>query len=281
MKKNYKMLISYDGTRYFGWEHQPDKDTIQGKIETVLFRMCGEKEEIEVIGAGRTDAGVHAKGMAANAIMDTALSEIEIRDYMNRYLPDDIAVLSVEMVSDRFHARYNATGKTYQYTCFDGDVKSVFDRRYYTRLDSKVDVKSMQEAAAFLVGKHDYSSFAMNPGKKKSAIREIDSFTVERDGDYIYFTVHGNGFLRNMVRILVGNLLDVGTGRISPFDFHNIMEAKDRRVAGQTAPACGLCLLKVDYDNAPASGAKTEPDPSSPQEKITPINEIIKESKPS
>ena len=124
MKKNYKMTICYDGSRYYGWEHQPDRDTIQGKLENVLSRMCGE--DIDVIGAGRTDAGVHAKAMVANAVLNTELSPEEIRDYMNRYLPDDIAVKEVREASERFHARYKAVGKLYCYTCFDGPVKPVF-----------------------------------------------------------------------------------------------------------------------------------------------------------
>ena len=125
--KNYRFLIEYDGTRYYGWQRQPGQNTIQGKLESVLGLMCGS--ETEVIGAGRTDGGVHAKGMVANARLDTTLSPEEIRDYLNRYLPDDIAVLEVKEAGPRFHARYNATGKTYCYTCFDGDVKPVFDRR--------------------------------------------------------------------------------------------------------------------------------------------------------
>ncbi|MCI5953605.1 MAG: tRNA pseudouridine(38-40) synthase TruA, partial [Lachnospiraceae bacterium] len=123
---NYKLLIEYDGTRYYGWQRQPNQNTIQGKLESVLSAMC--QKDVEVIGAGRTDGGVHAKGMVANVNLETELSAEEIRDYLNRYLPDDIAVLEVKEASPRFHARYNATGKTYCYTCFDGDVKPVFDR---------------------------------------------------------------------------------------------------------------------------------------------------------
>jgi len=121
---NYRFLIEYDGTRYYGWQRQPEQNTIQGKLESVLSVMCGK--EIEIIGAGRTDSGVHARGMTANAVLDTEKNAEEIRDYLNRYLPDDIAVLEVKEASPRFHARYNATGKTYCYTCYDGDVRPVF-----------------------------------------------------------------------------------------------------------------------------------------------------------
>ena len=246
MEKNYKLKIAYDGTRYYGWEHQPDRETIQGKLETVLARMCGV-DMVDVIGAGRTDAGVHARAMVANVRLDTELSQEEIRDYLNRYLPDDIAVTDVREAADRFHARYKAVGKTYQYTAFDGPVKPVFNRKYYTSLDAPVDVERMQRAAAYLQGEHDFRSFCGNPKMKKSTVRLVDEITVRRSRGYIYFTFHGTGFLQNMVRILVGTLLEVGYGRMEPEDMERILEAKDRTQAGPTAPAKGLCLIKVDY----------------------------------
>ncbi len=245
MEKNYKMTISYDGTRYYGWEHQPDRDTIQGKLESVLEIMCGTF--IDVIGAGRTDAGVHAKEMTANAIFETDKTEDEIRDYMNRYLPDDIAILEVREASPRFHARYKAAGKTYCYTCYDGPVKPVFNRKYVTKLIETVDVDRMKQAAVYLEGEHDYKSFCGNPKMKKSTIRIVDKIEVRRSKGYIYFTFHGTGFLQNMVRILVGTLLEVGKGKIPPEQVKEILEAKDRQQAGPTAPAEGLCLIKVDY----------------------------------
>lgn len=246
MEKNYKLKISYDGSRYFGWEHQPDRETIQGKIETVLARMV-DKDMVDVIGAGRTDAGVHGRAMIANVHLDTQMSPEEIRDYANRYLPDDIAILEVREAADRFHARYKAVGKTYQYTCFDGPVKPVFDRKYYTPLDQELDVEAMQEAAHFLEGKHDYKSFCGNSRMKKSTVRIVDTITVRRRKGYVYLTFHGTGFLQNMVRIMSGTLIEVGLGRKRPEEVGEILEACDRKVAGPTAPAKGLCLLKVDY----------------------------------
>ena len=246
MEKNYKLKISYDGSRYFGWEHQPDRETIQGKIETVLTRMV-DKDMVDVIGAGRTDAGVHARAMIANVHLDTQMSPEEIRDYANRYLPDDIAILEVREAADRFHARYKAVGKTYQYTCFDGPVKPVFDRKYYTPMDQELDVEAMQEAAHFLEGKHDYKSFCGNSRMKKSTVRIVDTITVRRRKGYVYLTFHGTGFLQNMVRIMSGTLIEVGLGRKRPEEVGEILEACDRKVAGPTAPAKGLCLLKVDY----------------------------------
>lgn len=246
MEKNYKLKISYDGSRYFGWEHQPDRETIQGKIETVLARMV-DKDMVDVIGAGRTDAGVHARAMIANVHLDTQMSPEEIRDYANRYLPDDIAILEVREAADRFHARYKAVGKTYQYTCFDGPIKPVFDRKYYTPLDQELDVEAMQEAAHFLEGKHDYKSFCGNSRMKKSTVRIVDTITVRRRKGYVYLTFHGTGFLQNMVRIMSGTLIEVGLGRKRPEEVGEILEACGRKVAGPTAPAKGLCLLKVDY----------------------------------
>ncbi len=245
MEKNYKLKIAYDGTRYYGWEHQPDRETIQGKLENVLSIMCDKP--VDVIGAGRTDAGVHARAMIANVHMDTAMGCDEIRDYLNRYLPDDIAVADVREAAERFHARYKAVGKTYCYTCFDGPVKPVFNRKYITILEEELDVEKMQEAARLLEGEHDFKSFCGNSRMKKSTVRLVDSIEIRRSKGYVYFTFHGTGFLQNMVRILVGTLLEVGKGKLQPYEMTNILEAKDRKVSGPTAPAKGLCLLRVDY----------------------------------
>ncbi len=242
---NYKILINYDGTRYYGWEHQPDRDTIQGKIEAVLGRMCGES--VEVIGAGRTDAGVHAKGMCANFHAQTDMDCTQIRDYLNRYLPEDIAVTDVRIASEQFHARYKAVGKTYRYTCFCGEIKPVFDRKYVNVLDFVPDIDAMKEAAAYMMGEHDYKSFCGNPKMKKSTVRIVDSITIEKKRGYIYMTYHGTGFLQNMVRIMTGTLLEVGRGKYPPDRVKDIMEAKQRSGAGPIAPACGLCLTEVEY----------------------------------
>ena len=260
--RNYKMILQYDGTRYAGWQRQPDKTTIQGKLESVLSLMCGR--EVEVIGAGRTDAGVHARGMVANAVLGLrteagAGAEPEaalrqeftpegIRDYLNRYLPEDIAVTEVREASPRFHARYNALGKTYCYTCYDGDVKPVFDRKYCTFLEEKPDMELMREAAEVLKGTHDFRNFCVNPKMKKSTVRCVDRIEIEREGGYLRFTFHGNGFLQNMVRIMVGTLLEVGCGRMSVEQAAAVLESPDRQKAGPTAPAQGLCLVSVDYD---------------------------------
>lgn len=256
--RNYKMIVQYDGTRYAGWQRQPDKTTIQGKLESVLSLMCGR--EVEVIGAGRTDAGVHARGMVANAVLGlrtetesgaelmTELTPEGIRDYLNRYLPEDIAVTEVREASPRFHARYNALGKTYCYTCYDGEVKPVFDRKYCTCLEEKPDMELMRRAAEILKGTHDFRNFCVNPKMKKSTVRCVDRIEIEREGGYIRFTFHGNGFLQNMVRIMVGTILEVGCGRMTVEQASAVLENPDRQKAGPTAPAQGLCLVSVDYD---------------------------------
>lgn len=247
MKNNFKFIISYDGSRYYGWEHQPNTEfTIQGKLENVLTLMAGE--QVEVIGAGRTDAGVHAQAMVANARMDTDLTEEEIQDYMNRYLPDDICIREVRRASERFHSRYNALGKTYRYTCYVGRVKPIFDRKYVYIPDSKPDVEKMREAAEYLVGTHDFASFCSNPRMKKSTVRKVDKIEIVQKGPYLTFTYHGTGFLQHMVRILTGTLLEVGFGKRTPESMEELLEERKRAKAGFTAPAKGLCLIKVDYD---------------------------------
>lgn len=244
-EKNYKMLIAYDGSRYYGWEHQPDKPTIQGKIEDVLKVMCGR--EVEVIGAGRTDAGVHARAMTANVRMDTKMTEEEILKYMNHYLPEDISIREIREASERFHARYKAVGKLYTYTCWIGEEKPVFERKYVYIPEGRPDTEKMQEAAACLTGEHDFKAFCGNPKYKKSTIREVDRIEIKETKDKLYLNFHGTGFLQNMVRILTGTLLEVGFGRMSVEDVRNALNKKDRQYAGPTAPAKGLCLMKVDY----------------------------------
>lgn len=247
MAQNYKFTLSYDGTRYSGWQSQGNTDaTIQGKLEAVLTKMTGSP--VDVIGAGRTDAGVHAREMTANALLTTKMSTSQIRDYLNEYLPNDICVQEVHEASTRFHSRYNATGKTYQYTCFVGPLKPVFDRSYVYPLPQVPDVKAMQKAASYLIGEHDFKSFCGNPKFKKSTIRTVDEIRISQKGDHLTFTYHGDGFLQNMVRILTGTLLEVGYGKRTPESMTEVLDAKNRKASGFMAPAQGLTLVKVDYN---------------------------------
>jgi tRNA pseudouridine38-40 synthase len=185
--------------------------------------------------------------MIANSFLDTGLEPDEIRDYMNRYLPDDICIKEVRIASDRFHSRYNAVGKTYRYTCFTGPLKPVFDRKYVYYIEETPDIESMKKAAEILKGEHDFRSFCSNPRMKKSTVRKVDRIDIVKKGAYITFTYHGTGFLQYMVRILTGTLLEVGFGKRTPESMSELLEAKDRRRAGATAPAQGLTMIGVDY----------------------------------
>ena len=185
--------------------------------------------------------------MIANAFMDVRMGPDEIRDYMNRYLPDDICVRTVRKASDRFHSRYNALGKTYRYTCYDGALKPLFDRKYVWVLDRMPDIKAMETAAGFLMGTHDFAGFCGNPKMKKSTVRKVDKIEIVQKGSYLTLTYHGTGFLQYMVRILTGTLVEVGLGERDPLSMPALLDAKDRQLSGVTAPARGLCLMQVDY----------------------------------
>lgn len=244
--QNYKFTISYDGTKYSGWQSQCNtENTIQGKLENVLTRMTASK--VEVIGAGRTDAGVHALEMTANAHFVTQMNTAQILEYINNYLPCDICIKDVTIVSPRFHSRYNATGKTYRYTCYTGSTKPIFDRNFVYALGKCPDINKMRDATEYLLGTHDFKCFCGNAKFNKSSIRTIDLITIENKDDRVVFTYHGDGFLQNMVRIITGTLLEVGLGMRSPESIKQTIESKKRSEAGFTAPASGLCLIKVDY----------------------------------
>ncbi len=246
MIKNYRMILQYDGSRYDGWQKQGNTEqTIQGKIENVLERMTGQP--VEVHGSGRTDAGVHALAQVANFHADVLMSEEEIRKYLNQYLPDDISVMEVESVPDRFHSRLLAEEKTYLYRIETGDRKQVFERKYIYGLLKVPDVKAMELAAAFLIGEHDFKSFCSNRKMKKSTVRNLKKIEFEQQGSRLLIRYTGNGFLYNMVRILTGTLIEVGLGKRKAEEMKGILEAKDRKTAGFTAPPEGLFLEQVRY----------------------------------
>lgn len=243
---NYRMDIQYDGTRYGGWQKQKDTDnTIQGKIEEVLGRMCGTPVSIQ--GAGRTDAGVHARGQVANVFLDTDKTCEEICRYLNQYLPEDIEITRVTKAEERFHSRLNAKEKVYQYRVVTGVHKNVFERKYQCPLHEDLDVKAMKQAAGYLEGTHDFKSFCSNKKMKKSSVRTIFCIEIEDLGQEVKLTFTGNGFLYNMIRILAGTLIEVGRGERKPEEMPRILEGCDRSLAGFTAPARGLTLLEVRY----------------------------------
>ena len=244
---NYKMIIQYDGSRYNGWQRQKTTDnTIQGKLEAILSKMAGQ--EIEIHGAGRTDAGVHARGQAAHFIMDTDMTAVEIRDYINTYLPDDIGVIKLTESSPRFHSRFNAIGKVYQYRIGKSRALNVFDRKYMYIHPEPLDTTAMKLASLKLLGQHDFKSFCGNPKTKKSTVRTIHAIHIEENESEIKITYKGNGFLQYMVRILTGTLIEIGEGKRTPESIDDILASLDRKKAGATAPACGLTLLEVKYD---------------------------------
>lgn len=246
VKMNYKIKVQYDGTRYEGWQRQERTgQTIQGKLEAVLSKMCGE--EIQIQGAGRTDAGVHAKGQVANVHLKKKADPQELKKYLNHYLPEDIAVSEITEVPERFHSRLNATGKIYTYRIATGETKNVFERRYLYDFGEKPDVQQMRQAAKILTGTHDFKSFCANKRMKKSTVRTVYEIWIEEKEGEIRITYIGNGFLHHMIRILTGTLLEVGMGKRSLLSVKELLQVCDREQAGFTAPAKGLMLEKVLY----------------------------------
>lgn len=244
--RNIKFTVSYDGTRYNGWQRQDNTDnTIQGKLEQLLSRMTGENVEID--GSGRTDGGVHAHGQVANFHTNTTMSTEEIMQYMNEYLPMDIAVLDVRDASERFHSRLNVKRKTYCYHIWNSNVPNVFERKYSYQVTEKLNLESMKEAASYLLGTHDFKAFCARKKMKKSTVRMIEVIDFKKNGDMLVITYKGNGFLYNMVRILTGTLIEVGRGERFPLSVKEALESGNRENAGFTAPAQGLFLEKVDY----------------------------------
>lgn len=243
--RNLRLDICYDGTRYRGWQRLPGKDdTIQGKLETALSRILGEP--IEISGSGRTDAGVHARGQVANFHCESAMPAGEILNRLRRYLPEDIGIYSCRDVSPRFHARLNAKEKTYRYRIWNSEQPCVFDRRYVAVMPEELDAAAMEEAARLLLGEHDFSAFCGNAKMKKSTVRYIRSIEITRHGEELWLEFTGNGFLHNMVRILVGTLVEVGRGERSPESIPALFGGK-RADAGFLAPGQGLCLQEVFY----------------------------------
>ena len=254
--RNFKMILQYEGTRYQGWQKQEStENTIQGKLEALLSKMTGNR--VEVQGSGRTDAGVHALGQVANFHADTQMKAEEIMDYMNFYLPEDIAVISLIEVPERFHSRLNAKGKTYCYRVINSPLPHVFDRRYTHMVEEKLDVEAMRRAADILTGTHDFKAFTSNKRSKKSTVRTIYEIQIEKmpsvsmgsgdRKDEIRFTYSGNGFLYHMVRIITGTLLEVGTHKRMPEEIAEILASGQRENAGELAPAQGLTLMEVRY----------------------------------
>lgn len=244
--KRIKLVVAYDGTNYHGWQVQPGKITVEGVLNETLSELL--KEEIAVIGASRTDAGVHARGNVAVFETNTPIPPEKICYALNRYLPWDIRVLSSEEVSADFHPRKAACKKTYEYRILNRDIAIPTERLYSYFVYYDMDIKAMQKAADYLIGEHDFKSFCSVKTQATGTVRTIYRLNVDKEGDTIKITVTGNGFLYNMVRIIAGTLIEVGRGVKTPEDMEKILKGLDRKLAGPTAPAHGLTLIGIEYD---------------------------------
>jgi tRNA pseudouridine38-40 synthase len=244
-----KLTVAYDGTAYCGWQFQPDKPTIQGAIEATWQRLT--QESLRLTAAGRTDAGVHALGQVVGLATETRLPNADLHRGLNALLPEDIAVVTIEEARENFHATYDAIGKRYQYRIHNARSPSVFARNYTWHVPQPLDAAAMHAAGQALVGRHDFSSFETAGSERPDSIRTIHELIgLRRTGEHadrITIDVHGDGFLYNMVRTIVGTLVEVGIGKRDTNWPAEVLAAQDRRRAGQTAPPHGLFLVRVDY----------------------------------
>lgn len=243
MTQTTKLVVSYDGTDFHGWQRQPGKKTIQGVIENALTRVSGKT--LPVIGAGRTDAGVHALGQTAHFRGNIKLKDRDLLKALNASLPPAVRIISASGADDGFHARKNARTKVYRYRIFNGTDISPFDVRYVHQWAGRLDVKAMETAAARFVGTKDFSAFSSN--RFLYPVRKVVSSSVRRRGKEIIYTVEAGGFLRYMVRSMVGTLIEIGRGKEKPGIIDVLFETKKRTASSPTAPAKGLCLMKVNY----------------------------------
>ena len=243
--RNIKLTIEYDGKCYNGWQKQPDKLNIQGEIEKAIYNIT--QEEVDLIGSGRTDAGVHALGQVANFKTNSALPIEKLALAINSQLKSSIIIKKAEEVDERFHSRYTAKQKTYRYIINNSKTGTAIYRNLEYYFPVKLNVEKMVEAAKYFEGEHDFKAFKSSGTSGKNSVRTIYKAEVRQDGERIIIELTGNGFLYNMVRIISGTLLDVGLGKIEPNEIPDIIEKKDRTKAGKTLPAHGLYLVKVQY----------------------------------
>lgn len=244
--RTYKLTIAYDGSRFRGWQRQPDTElTIQGILESILTELAGYP--VEVNGSGRTDGGVHAKAQVASVVLSGKIEEMQYRSEINQRLPEDIRVLSVELMKNGFHARKKAHGKHYEYTIDTRKKPCVFTRKYAYHYPEQIDVTRMREAARILIGKHDFAAFTDRIEPGKSTVREIYDIVINATDEKMVIDYYGSGFMYHMVRILTGTLLEAGTGKRSTAQVQKALDTGVRQQAGPLAAANGLCLTEVDY----------------------------------
>ncbi|MGM0549190.1 MAG: tRNA pseudouridine(38-40) synthase TruA [Bacillota bacterium] len=248
MRKNYKIIVEYDGSNYSGWQRQKNTEqTIQQKIEEALTKI--NKSQVKIDGAGRTDAGVHAAGQSANFFLDIEIPPTKIPIALNTELPDDIICKKAIKVNQNFHARYDARGKKYRYRILNSNFNSVFVRNFVYNVYKKLDLKMMQKAAKIFEGSHDFASFCAAGSSVESTVRTIRSIDIYAvDDSEIWLDIVGNGFLYNMVRILAGTFIETGMGKKTLSELEVILQSCNRKNAGFTAPAQGLTLMEVFYD---------------------------------
>ena len=243
---NFKITIEYDGSAYHGWQRQAADRTIQGEIENALMTMTGNN--ITVIGSGRTDAGVHALNQTANFRCAASLTPEAFLKGLNSLLPEDIVITSCKMVPEKFHARYDVKSKVYHYKILNRLLPAAISRQYAWHIRKKLDLSDMQEALLCIIGSHDFKAFEGSGSPRISTVRCIlNADLLKTDNDYLVLKIEGDGFLKFMVRNIVGTLVDVGFDKITPHDFKQILISKDRNLAGITAPAHGLFLIEVKY----------------------------------
>ena len=244
--RNIKLTIEYDGKDFNGWQKQPNKLNIQGEIERAIYNIT--KEEVDLIGSGRTDAGVHALGQVANFKTNSQISIEKIPLAINSQLKNSIVIKEAEEVNERFHSRYNAKRKTYRYIINNSKCGTAIYRNLEYSYPFKLDVEKMKQASKYFEGEHDFKAFKSSGTSSKNSVRTIYKAIVKQEGEKIIIELTGNGFLYNMVRIISGTLLDVGLGKIQAEEIPEIIESKDRQRAGKTLPAHGLYLVEVKYD---------------------------------
>ena len=243
---NFKITIEYDGSAYHGWQRQAEDRTIQGEIENTLMTMTGDS--VTVTGSGRTDAGVHALNQTANFRCATSLTPKAFLKGLNSLLPEDIVITSCKVVPEKFHARYDVKSKVYHYRILNRLLPAAISRQYAWHIRKKLDLGAMKEALYGIIGNHDFKAFEGSGSPRASSIRSIiNADFVITDNDYIVLRIEGDGFLKFMVRNIVGTLVDVGLDKITPDDFKQILVSKNRNLAGITAPAHGLFLIEVKY----------------------------------
>ena len=243
--RNIKLTLEYDGTNYLGWQKQKIGATIQETLEEAIRLLTNE--ESEVIGSSRTDAGVHARGFVANFKTNSKIPSEKFREAINYRLPNDIVILKSEEVEEDFHSRYSAKGKTYSYSILNRDVNSAIGKDYVYHVKRKLDVEDMKEACKYFIGTKDFMAFKSSGSSVKTTVRTISDLYIDIKDDIIKIYVTGDGFLYNMVRIIVGTLINVGRGKISPQDIEKIIAGRDRKAAGDCVPAKGLKLVEVYY----------------------------------